>query len=653
MATLEELQVAVSLDAPGLTQDAQRAAGGVESALGGIAAAGAGLAVGGAFAMALGSAMDISSATTDLQNQLGLTPEYAAKAATQAGEVFSDGFGGSLEEVQGALVAVRNGVDVLGDATDAQIDQMTKSALGLAKTFEYDVGESTHAVGNMIKLGLVKNGEEGFDLLAAAAQKMGPQLREELPALTSEYGEFFKQLGFDGPAMFGILSQAAQQPGFELDKLGDALKEFSLRLADTDAVKEPLKGLGLDVLEIQKLINTGHGTQAFDQVTQALKEVEDQTTRTAAQAALFGGPGEDMGNNLLTLDAGAAAAAGGLEDAAGAAKKITDNMAASPAQQWDSVMRTLSTTLGQTLAPALGWVSGFLKDNPDLINAVTPVVLALVAALAIWAAVQWVLNSALLANPMTWIVLGIVALVAAIVVIATKTTWFQTLWEGAMDGLTAAWSWTWNLLKAGWDLLLNLFMNWTGPGLIIKHWDTIKAAFSTAIAWVSGTVKSGISMVSGWFDALGDLPGKVTGWFSGIGDKIASPFKAGFNSVARFWNSTVGGFSFSIPPWVPGVGGKSWSIPDIPMLAAGGIVPSTPGGMLALVGEGREDEAVMPLSHLDAMLASVAGTVRSGGDSGPARVVLDVTGADGMFKRLLQHMVRTTAGGSVQRALGR
>ncbi|MGW2543417.1 hypothetical protein ACWC5I_21680 [Kitasatospora sp. NPDC001574] len=653
MATLEELQVAVSMDADSLGQDAQRGADKVEGALGGIAAAGAGLAVGAAFVVAFDGAMDISSAATSFENELGLTKEAAAEAGKSASAVFSAGFGESMEEVQESLVAVKGSLADMAGASEADLQRVTKSAMALSKTFKFDIAESTDAAGNLLKLGLVKSSEEAFDLMTVAAQNMGPKLREEIPALTSEYGEFFKQLGFDGPQMFGLLTQAAKNPTFELDKLGDAFKEFSLRLADTEAVSEPLKGLGLDVLEIQKLVNSGQGAQAFDQITQALKEVEDQTTRTAAQAALFGGPGEDMGNNLLLLDAAGAAASGGLEDAAGAAQKVAASMAGSPAQQWDSMMRTLSTTLGETLAPAITWVSDLLKENPELLNAITPVVLALVAALAIWAAVQWVLNSALLANPMTWIVLGIVALVAAIVVIATKTTWFQTLWEGAMDGLTAAWNWTWNLLKAGWDLLVNLFMNWTGPGLIIKHWETIKAAFSTAIAWVSGTVKSGISMVSGWFDALGDLPGKVSGWFSGIGDKIASPFKAGFNSVARFWNSTVGGFSFSIPSWVPMVGGKSWSIPDIPMLAAGGIVPSTPGGMLALVGEGREDEVVMPLSHLDAMLASVAGTVRSGGDSGPARVVLDVTGADGMFKRLLQHMVRTTAGGSVQRALGR
>jgi hypothetical protein len=36
-------------------------------------------------------------------------------------------------------------------------------------------------------------------------------------------------------------------------------------------------------------------------------------------------------------------------------------------------------------------------------------------------------------------------------------------------------------------------------------------------------------------------------------------------------------------------------------LAKGGIVPATPGGRLALIGEGGEDEAVIPLSKLGQM----------------------------------------------------
>jgi hypothetical protein len=65
-----------------------------------------------------------------------------------------------------------------------------------------------------------------------------------------------------------------------------------------------------------------------------------------------------------------------------------------------------------------------------------------------------------------------------------------------------------------------------------------------------------------------------------------------FNGIASAWNNTVGKLSFSVPSWVPKIGGKGFDMPDIPMLANGGIVNSP---TLALIGE-RGPEAVIPLS---------------------------------------------------------
>jgi hypothetical protein len=48
---------------------------------------------------------------------------------------------------------------------------------------------------------------------------------------------------------------------------------------------------------------------------------------------------------------------------------------------------------------------------------------------------------------------------------------------------------------------------------------------------------------------------------------------------------------------VPGIGGKGFDVPDIPMLAEGGIVTSA---QLAMIGE-RGPEAVIPLSKLSSM----------------------------------------------------
>jgi hypothetical protein len=90
-------------------------------------------------------------------------------------------------------------------------------------------------------------------------------------------------------------------------------------------------------------------------------------------------------------------------------------------------------------------------------------------------------------------------------------------------------------------------------------------------------------------------------------------FKAVFNGIATIWNNTIGKLSFSVPSWVPGIGGKGFDVPNIPMLANGGIVTSP---TLAMIGE-KGPEAVIPLSGPNA-----------GGGLGGTNVTIHVNGGD-------------------------
>jgi hypothetical protein len=68
-----------------------------------------------------------------------------------------------------------------------------------------------------------------------------------------------------------------------------------------------------------------------------------------------------------------------------------------------------------------------------------------------------------------------------------------------------------------------------------------------------------------------------------------------------------------------------------------------------MIGEGRENEAVLPLSKLDGMLRGVANSVRStGGQQAPAGVI-EIVGGDSEFVEFLRAITRTRAGGSIVR----
>jgi hypothetical protein len=142
-------------------------------------------------------------------------------------------------------------------------------------------------------------------------------------------------------------------------------------------------------------------------------------------------------------------------------------------------------------------------------------------ATVVWTGVQWLLNAALTANPIGLVIVAIAALIAIVVLIATKTTWFQDLWR-------VAWTWIKNTALNVWDWLKNL------PSMI------------------------------------GDA-------FKKIYDFITWPFRTAFNFVSDAWNNTIGKLSWTVPAWVPIIGGKTISAPHLPHFHEGGIVPGIPG----------------------------------------------------------------------------
>lgn len=158
---------------------------------------------------------------------------------------------------------------------------------------------------------------------------------------------------------------------------------------------------------------------------------------------------------------------------------------------------------------------------------------AAAAGAKVWAAAQWIMNSALLASPITWIVVGIVALIAVIVLIAKRTDWFSKAWR-------ASWAW-------------------------------VKSAASNA------------------WNFIKQIPGWVGSAFKNIAKFISAPYRAAFNGIAAAWNNTVGRLSWSVPGWVPFIGGNTISVPHLPTFHSGGIVPGPTGApRLAMLQGGEE-----------------------------------------------------------------
>lgn len=320
--------------------------------------------------------------------------------------------------------------------------------------------------------------------------------------------------------------------------------------------------------------DTAGATTGFDKVGDASKKMSDQLDDASDG---FGRAGDAAD--------GAEGKARGLADTLGGATNITIGLAA--AAKGDLVGGLEQAASG--VADLAGGFASFLIPMLEktrlgtLAKAAADRVAA--AGAKAWAAAQWVMNSALFASPVTWIVVAIVALVAIVVLLVRHTRVFGDAWRAVWQTVRSWASSTWEWLKTLPERLRDVFgavAEWVarpfrdGFGAIRTAWTK---------AW--GALQGGISRAWEW---LQTLPDKLRGSFGKITQIIVGPFAAGFNAIAKAWNAGPGAWSFKFPDWAPGVGGKSFDVPNMPVVSmhSGGRVPGMPGQVvpvLAMAGE--------------------------------------------------------------------
>ncbi|WP_408895946.1 hypothetical protein ACJ5H2_13605 [Nocardioides sp. R1-1] len=139
------------------------------------------------------------------------------------------------------------------------------------------------------------------------------------------------------------------------------------------------------------------------------------------------------------------------------------------------------------------------------------------AATKVWAATQWALNLAMTANPLGIAIAAIVALVAAVVLAWKKSETFRSIVTGAWEAIKSATVAVFGAVKGAvvkaFDFLKNLFLNFTGPGLIIKHWDKVKAVTGKVWSAIKAVVVGYINGIKAGFSVLASIPGKIGEWF--------------------------------------------------------------------------------------------------------------------------------------------
>ena len=221
------------------------------------------------------------------------------------------------------------------------------------------------------------------------------------------------------------------------------------------------------------------------------------------------------------------------------------------------------------------------------------------------------LNATMKANPIGIIITLVAALVAGLIWFFTQTQLGKDIIKNVGDfiadvftNIKNAISTAFNWVKDNWPLLLAIL---TGPiGIavfeIVKNWDAIK----TGAANLVNSIKGFFQGLPGWFASVWN---NIVNTFVSAGVKVGSAIgdavRGAINGILRGAVDLINDFIKSINiaidviNHIPGVKmGKLGTLP-VPQLANGGIVTQP---TLAMIGEGRDNEAVIPLPKLDEML---------------------------------------------------
>jgi len=182
----------------------------------------------------------------------------------------------------------------------------------------------------------------------------------------------------------------------------------------------------------------------------------------------------------------------------------------------------LKTSLLTGILPTVEKVSGamisamdWMKEHPVLMKSIAVTVGVLATALGILAGVviaftvaQWAMNSAILANPLTWIIVGIIAVIAVLagVIVAIVHYWDEIVvavknaGTAIMSALQSAWDWMTTLFGslASWvdvNVIQPVVTFFTGLWTKLQEiWNTIVNVVQVALMLI-GSIISGVVQI--------------------------------------------------------------------------------------------------------------------------------------------------------------
>lgn len=419
---------------------------------------------------------------------------------------------------------------------DSELGKGLPGSAKLAAGLESAFVPATVALGGLLALG----GKLGS---MAAEDAQGAAILEQ--ALKNTTGATDAQVA----AAEKWISKQGELLGVADDQLRPALASLSGVTNDV-AEAQKLAGLAMDIAAAKGVpVETAAAAiaKAYDGQTTSLKRLIPGLDDTILKSGDFAAIQDEVASKVGGSAEALANAEGNTSRANIAwteAQEALGEKLAPAMTNLTTIATNLATWVGNnsTLALVLAGVVGGLAAAIVVANGVLKVYNVIQGLMAInsarAAAGQWALNAAWLASPITWIIVGVVAIVAAIIYLWNTNEDFRKavidIWNKIKDALAAAWKWitetsakVWDALvkfftgiwdkirdgaKAAWELVVSFFKD--APGTIRKVFEKAVQIFTNIGSAIVEGIKSGIS--NAWNALTNFIGDKVSGIVDGV-----------------------------------------------------------------------------------------------------------------------------------------
>lgn len=504
----------------------------------------------------LGTAMVAATASIETETKkitayFGDVGEAAERNERLLEDIYATGVTGSLESVSAAIISVRQN---LGELGDTELTSIAEQAIYLEETFGVDMNESLRGVNSLMKnFGL--NATQAMDYLVKGTQE-GLDKTNELGDNIAEYGQLWSQAGFSASEMFAILDNGLKSGAYNLDKVNDFVKEFTISLTD-GRIEENLESFSENTRILFEEYKQGKATakDVFYSIINDLETTMSKQEALTVASNTWSALGED---NALAVISSLNDVNNTFDNVTGTAQNFADTMGGGTAGSLAELRNNitlLAATFGEKLQPLIDNLVTLTSGLIEKLQGMDSETVSLITTIGLIAAAI---------GPVLSVIGSVVSAVGTIISVGGKLLAGIKLIGGLITGVLIP---AISSIGAPVLIVIAIIGALVAAGIALyKNWDEISAWAKEAWGAIKETVGDAIDAMGEFFSDLGEAVSEIVSsigeWLSNLASSIAGFFENLFSNIGTWFKNiteTIGNFFSELGENVSSAISEIWS----------------------------------------------------------------------------------------------